>query len=540
MKNLGWKTLFWSGLTVLLATAGCHESEARKAEDAEQEALRALGATIGSLVEVAKPAVVSVEGCGLVTGLPGTGSPYCPSQLRAYLKQYILTQLPTERVDLDALINSKNTAVVWLEAAIPAMPSLDDHFDVRVSLIPGSEATSIRGGWLNRCPLVARGTLGVDTQPLGMVSGSVFVNSIPPVEADSKSGFIVGGGRVLYDYVSLLRLHRNNYRTASEVRNRLSERYGPNVARAVSNRDIEVKIPTEYRWRKERFLAMVPATYVEVSEELLKARVDFWMQRLATGTDKQSAEIALEAVGRESQGRLGELLTSPDAEVRMRAARCLLGLGDDRGFPVLRELAVDANSPFRMEAFDAIMVTARRNDAVALARRLLRDNDTTMVLAAYEHLRRLDDPAVSREFVGRSFYLERVVQTNRRAVFVSRSGDPRIVLFGAPLECSDSIFVESPDQSIVVNARPEQQQISITRKHPTRPSIMGPVQAGFEVGAVVRALGGEPAVLGGQLQGLGASYEEIIAVVQQLIAKRAVNAEFWPGPLPKIDLPVKK
>jgi hypothetical protein len=193
-----------------------------------------------------------------------------------------------------------------------------------------------------------------------------------------------------------------------------------------------------------------------------------------------------------------------------------------------------------MEAFDAIMVTARRNDAVALARRLLRDNETTMVLAAYEHLRRLDDPAVSREFVGRSFYIERVVQTNRRAVFVSRSGDPRIVLFGAPLECSNSIFVESPDQSIVVNARPEQQQISITRKHPTRAGIMGPVRAGFEVGAVVRALGGEPAVSGGQLQGLGASYEEMIAVVQQLIAKGAVNAEFWPGPLPKIDLPVKK
>ncbi|MEN6578547.1 MAG: flagellar basal body P-ring protein FlgI [Phycisphaerales bacterium] len=541
MEKLGWKTLFWSGAIVTLAAIGCRQDEARKAEVAERESLRALGTPVGSLAELAKPGGGAVEGYGLVTGLPGTGSAYCPSQIRTYLKQYILTQLPTERVNLDALIDSENTAVVWLEASLPATPSLEDHFDVRVSLIPGSEATSIRGGWLNKAQLVAKGTLGVDTQPLATVGGPVFMDPISTGEIDVKSGSVLGGGRPLYEYTALLRLRRSSYRVASEIRNRLSDRYGPNVARAVSNRDIEVKIPPEYRWRKERFLAMVPATYVGVTEELIKARVDFWVQKLTTGEDKQNAEIALEAVGRESLGRLGELLSVSDVEVRLRAARCLLGLGDDRGFPVLRELAVDAKSPFRREAFDAVMVTAKRNDAVALAQRLLRDDDVTMVLAAYEHLRRLDDPAVGREFVGRSFYLERVVQTNRRAIFVSRSGAPRIVLFGAPLECSNSIFVESPDQSIVVNAREEQEYISITRKHPTRPGIMGPIKAGFEVGAVVRALGDEAkATSGGQLLGLGASYEEIIAVLKQLTAKGVVTAEFWPGPLPKIDLPVKK
>ncbi len=541
MRNPGWKMLLWPGLVVALAAVGCHESEARKAEEAEREALQALGATVGTLADLAKPGLVVVEGCGLVTGLPGTGSAYCPPQLRSYLKQYILTQLPTERVNLDALIESKNTAVVWLEAAIPETPSLDQHFDVRVSLIPGSEATSIRGGWLNRTDLVARGTLGVDTQPLAKVSGAVFINPVSPVDTGSKSGTILGGGRTLYEYTALLRLRRGNYRAASEIRNRLSERYGPNVVRAVSNRDIEVKVPPEYRFRRDRFLAIVPATYIEVSDELTAARVDYWVRQLMTAADKQSAEIALEAVGREGMDRLAGLLQESDAEIRLRAARCLLGFGDDRGFSVLRELAMDAKSPFRMEAFNAIMVSARRNDAVALAQRLLRDDDVTMVLAAYEYLRQLDDPAVSRESVGRSFCLERIVQTNRRAIFVSRSGDPRIVLFGAPLECSNSAFVESPDRSIVVNARPEDTSISITRRHPIRGSIMGPVRVGFDVGAVIRVLGGEASAgPGGQLQGLGASYEEVLAVLEQLIAKGVVTAEFWPGPLPKIDLPVKK
>jgi hypothetical protein len=376
---------------------------------------------------------------------------------------------------------------------------------------------------------------------LATVSGAVFIDSLSSGDVDPRRGNILGGGRTLYEYSTLLRLRRADYRVASAIRNRLSERYGPNVARAISNRDIHLQIPAEYLWRKERFLAMVRATYVEVTQELSNARIDALVRLLTVGGDRENAEIALEALGRESLDKLAMLLTSPEAEVRLRAGRCVLGLGDDRGYATLRELVVDAKSPFRIEAFDAIMASAKRNDALALARRLLRDEDAAMVLAAYEHLRRLDDPAVSKEVVGRSFHLEQVVQTDRRAIFVSRSGDPRIVLFGAPLKCSNSLFVESQDQSIVVNARPEQDHVSIARKHPTRPGIVGPVRAGFDVAEIVRTLGGEiTAGGGGELRGVGASYEEVMVILERLAAKGGVAAEFWPGPPGKMALPVKK
>jgi hypothetical protein len=219
----------------------------------------------------------------------------------------------------------------------------------------------------------------------------------------------------------------------------------------------------------------------------------------------------------------------------------MLGLGDDRGFAILREMALDAKSPFRMEALNAVMVCARRNDASALAMRLLRDKDKTMVLAAYEYLRQTDDPSIRRETVGRGFQLEQVVQTDRRAVYVSRSGDPRIVLFGGPLVCTNNIFVESADQSIVVNTRSGEDSVAITRKHPTRPGIMGPVRTDFEVRSIIRALGAEATVNPeGQLQGVGGSYAQVAAIVERLIAKGALDAEFWVGPLPEIAVPVKK
>ncbi|MGE5295849.1 MAG: flagellar basal body P-ring protein FlgI [Solirubrobacterales bacterium] len=540
MRNIGWKALFLAGLAVIWAVAGgCHRKEV-KTKDTLMPQVE-LGTAIGSVADMIKPTPAQIEGYGLVGGLAGTGSAYCPAQLRAYLKQYILTQLPTERVNLDELLSSKNTAVVRLDAMLPATPELDEHFDVQVSLVPGSEATSLRGGWLYKAELVAQGTFGVDTQPLGTVAGPVFIAAGSTDNASLKTGCIIGGGRTLHKYAGILRSKRSAYRLTSDIRNRLCERYGQNTARAVSPRDVEVQIPPEFLRRKQRFIAMVPATYLETSPELINARIDTFVYQLAGGQDKEAAEIALEAVGKECLGKLSVLLKASEPEVRMRAARCMLALSDDRAFPVLREMAVDAKSPLRMEALNAIMVSAKRNDAVALARRLLRDPDKAVVLAAYENLREIEDPAIKRETVGRSFQLEQVIQTDRRAIYVSRSGDPRIVLFGAPLECSNNIFVESPDQSIIVNARPEETAVSLTRKHPTRSGILGPVRADFDVASIVRALGSEAKTAsGGRLLGLGASYEQVIAVLEQMCAKGVANAEFWAGPLPEIGLPVKK
>jgi hypothetical protein len=530
-----------SGLLLAAAAGGCHKQETAKAGSAALTPQSELGTQIGSLAAVVKPEPVAVEGYGLVGGLPGTGSAYCPREVRAYLKQYISTQLPNEHINIDTLIDSKNTAVVSLQAMISSMPSMGEHFDVGVALLPGSEATSIQGGWLYKAELVARGTFGVDTKPLATVEGPVFINSIGTVEIDPRSGYILGGGRTLYEYAPVLRLGSPNYRAAGLIRNRLSERYGPGIAQAISPSAIEVRIPAEYRRRKLRFVSMIPATFLEVTDDLIKARINTFVQELAVSEDKESSEIALEAVGRGSLSKLSTLLNASDAQVRLRAGRCALGLGDGRGLAPLRELALDPKSPYRLEALDAIMVSAKRADAVALAGRLLRDDDVAVVLAAYDHLRQIDDRAVMREVIGRGFLLERVVQSSHKAIFVSRTGDPRVVLFGAPLTCRDNLFVESPDQAIVLDSRSGQGYVSVIRKHRTRPGVIGPIRSGPDVGDLIRTLGGEPAAApSGQPQRLGVPYSEVIALLEQLSAKDAVAAQFWAGPLPKIGLAVKK
>jgi hypothetical protein len=80
----------------------------------------------------------------------------------------------------------------------------------------------------------------------------------------------------------------------------LSERYGAGIAQAVSPGDIEVRIPAEYRRRKLRFVSMIPATFLEVTNELTAARINTYVDRLAGSGDKENSEVVLEAIGQES------------------------------------------------------------------------------------------------------------------------------------------------------------------------------------------------------------------------------------------------
>lgn len=540
MSNHYGKLFYLVGVLFACLLAGCrHEESAADSIGVVPESK--LGTRISSVAKVAASEPVAVEGFGLVGGLPGTGSADCPAAIREYLKRYIRMQLPAGGYDFDKLIDSKDTAVVRLEAALPAAAHQKEPFDVRVSLLAGSEATSLHGGWLYKAELMPAGKVGTAARTLATVEGPVFTNMIGVSKPDLREGYILGGGRAVRDYQGGMSLRKTNYLLTSGIRNRLNERYGPGTAEALSPNIIGFRIPAKYRQRKLWFISMIGATYLDQTRELIDARVNTLVHRLAVSDRKDESEIALEALGRESLSKLAGLLNASDEEVRLRAARCMLNLDDDRGFGMLQEIALDPKSQRRLEALDALVLGASRNDAAALAQRLLGDRDTAIVIGAYERLRDMNDPAIMQERVGRSFYIEHVVQTDRQAIYVARSGDPRIVLFGPPLRCRKELFVESSDGMVMVNSQPGQEYVSLIRRHSTRPGPIEPLHTGFDLAEIIRTLGAESAkARDGGPPGLDVSYSDVIVLLQQLTAKDMVTAEFWAGPLPKPGLIIKK
>jgi len=507
--------------------------------DVKSESDLDLGPTVGTLAQVAPATAIQVEGYSLVIGLPGTGSPSCPPRIRAYLKRYIPIQMPNQSLDVDKLIKSNTTAVVRLEGTIPPAASKKDRFDVKVTALPGSGTLSLQGGWLPKAELQVLGTFGTSVKPLATVEGGVYINTVGEAKPNLTDGYILGGATVLNDYVGALTLRKADFLAASAIRDRLSERYGPRTARTASPSVIELKIPPEYQRRKVRFLAMVSATFLVQTAQNMPVRINALVEQLATSENKEAAEIALEAVGRDCLAQLRPLLDSGDEEVRLRAARCMLYLRDDEAVGTLRAVALDETSSYRTEAFEAVVKGARRNDAVALARKLLRDNDKTMVLSAYRYLRRVGDSRIEQEFVGRTFYLEHVTGVDRKAIFVARSGAPRVVIFGGPLTCRDNLFVESVDGRVVANSRAGQAEAFVMCKDSATSGMIGPIETTLDLSDMIRALGAERRG-GDKPAGLGVPYADVAAFLEQVCAKEAVPAEFWPGPLPKIGPIVKK
>ena len=495
-----------------------------------------LGPTIGSLAEVFSPEPILVEGYGMVAGLNGTGSAECPPQIRAYLTQYILTQSPEPKINVEKFISSRDTAVVLVHGLIPAIASKNQYFDISVAALPGTQTTSLEGGWLYGAELKIAGGLGITTKVLAMAKGPVFIDTLSTSGTDKKNGYVLAGGTALDDYMVWLALRRPDYRTASLIRNRLNGRFGDDTAKAVGPGQIELKVPAKYREQKQRFASIVKATYLSETREVTRERIKTFVRKLAASEDKEQSEIALEAIGNESLSKLAALLNSSNEEVRLRTGRCTLNLGSDIGLEALREIAMDKGSAYRIEALEAITSAASRNDAAAISRLLLRDEDFNIRLAAYEQLRKLDDIAITQTLIARNFYLEEIAQAEHTTIFVSRSGQPRIVLFGAPISCRRNIFVESADGNITINAPAGQKYVSIMRKHPKRPSVIAQLKSTFELGDIIQTLCEEPLKKAdeGHL-GLGVSYADMIALLKQMCDKGAVRAEFRAGPLPKID-----
>ncbi len=526
-------------LTIILLIAcfanGCGRRFRTTGRSEELAPLTELGTTIGSLAEITTPELIAIEGYGLVGGLKGTGSAECPPRIREYLKQYILTQLPEQKLDIEKFINSLDTAVVRVEGIMPAAASKNQYFDVRLVALPGTQTTSLENGWLYGAELQAKGTFGMNMKVLANAEGPVFIDKIDTSNTNKRLGYILAGGRSLEQFKINLLFRRQDYRLTSLVRNQLNERFGYGTAKAVSPNRIELKVPDKYKERKQRFASIVKAMYLDHRPEVIEERIKMFVRKLAVSEDKHESEIALEAIGNASLSKLPVLLNSSDKEVRLRAARCILNLGSDRGFQTLREMALDSDSAYRIEALDAITTAASRNDATALSRRLLRDDDFGIRIAAYERLRKLDDIAVTQRHVARSFYLEQITQTEHKAIFVSRSGQPRIVLFGAPLRCRDNIFVQSADGNITINAPSGQQYVSIIRKHPRRPDVVLKLKSSFELVDIILKLCEEPLQKDKKARhGLGISYADMIALLKQMCDKGAVRAEFRAGPLPKI------
>ena len=537
MCNKLYKGKFFRVLFLMLILfAGCEQPE--RIEDKSITIIDA-ETTIGSLSELFSFDTIAVEGYGLVGGLKGTGSAQCPPDIRAYLEKYILKQLPNVK-NIRNFIDSKNTAVVLIRGFMPTSLLKNEKFDLLVTALPQTQTSSLEAGQLWGAELFEAGRFGLSIKPIAKAEGAVFVDTVGDIKTDERSGYILGGGSARIEHGVSLVLRKSDFRVSKLIQDKLNERFGPGTANAVYDNLVELKVPAEYIRQKTRFIALAGALYILDDDKLTSERINRHIRELAVSEDKYPSEIALESIGNLSLNKLEVLLNSANDEVRLRAARCILNLGSDAGLNILRKLAIDKDSAYRVEAIKAIAKSGEKNASSAIFRSFLMDEDFKIRLLAYQQLSQMDDISIITEGIGREFYLDRISQGGKKAIFISRSQEPRIVMFSTPIYCYENIFLRSADGIITLNSPEGQSFVSIIIKASEKGNLGGflQLQSSYRLTDIIRTICEGSAQYGdGQLR---VSYSQIAALLKQMSDKGAIKAEFYVDPLPDISRIIKE
>ena len=499
-----------------------------------------LNRTIGSLANIYQSGAIPVRGWGLVAGLNGTGSSECPPDLRRQLHRLIQQQSGMSATAADNFINSNNTAIVDIFGKIPAVATKGENFDLKVFAIANTQTSSLDGGTLYTTQLKERSRIRQYDQfvkTLAEAQGPVYVDRFEAQQNSTPSGYVLGGGTVIEPVQIVVGLKEPNYHVASAVRNQLNQRFGPKTAHALSPSEIEVTIPQEYQGVKAKFIEMIRQSFLVSNPQIEQQRIEMLINKLVTEDNKMLAELALETIGNSALYSLAPLLNSQDETVRFHAARCAISIGEDKALEVLQRFTTDKDSPYRIQAIEAIGRDGSRSRAGRALRGLVSDDDLAVRFAAYEQLLKLNDTTVSRSLIGGDFFVDSVVGAGEKIIYISRSEIPRIVLFGEPISCEQNIFLKTPDGNIIINSARDSSKIDVLRKHPDMPKLVGPVASSFKVKHLISAMGESPTA--GEKRnvrpGLGIPYSEVAAVLKQMCDSGAIKAQLILGPLPDIN-----
>ena len=526
------KILFLLFLGLLGLLTSCTTSP----EQAPPPAQVNLDNTVSDLARVVESPATTVRGFGIVAGLFGTGSAECPPELRQELEKYIWQQLPKAgTLSPRQFINSLDTAVVEIIGVIPPMATVGQSFDVVIRPLSSTQTTSLSGGQLYTTDLKEISHLTQFNQyakTVARAQGPIFTGG--STDPNAAPWYVLGGGYPLSDVNVSLLLNEPDFKAAGAIRNRINERFGAKIANAVSAGEIQLFIPDKYRDDKMRFLTMIRQLYLAEQPALKQQRIDTLIGKLQTESDKLIPEVALEAFGKASVDKLANLLKSEDDAVRFHAARCLSNIGDPRALPVLREFVFDPQWPYRSDALRTLGRNAARSDAEPVFLKAMEQEDMELRLAAYEAALAAKSSSVNRTLiVAGNFFVDKVLCNGPKVVYAFQRDKPCIVIFGSPIRCGDSIFLQSDNGEVTLNARPGDKHISVSRKHPNRPRVFGPIASGFELTQLIHALGESPEPKQGAtaLPGLSLSYSQIIEIIEKMCKNDVINAKYVQGPV---------
>ncbi|QOJ18218.1 MAG: flagellar basal body P-ring protein FlgI [Phycisphaeraceae bacterium] len=431
---------------------------------------------------------IVVHGWGFVVGLRGTGSRIMPDPVRAHMLAE-MARMGVGQVSMgsslspEALLDSPDTAVVIVEGIIPGGSPQGTRFDVRVSIPPGTDATSLEGGRLWTTDL--RPMLNPGPPPVGSrqaraiakASGDIFTNPFVTPGGDETaelatgtnvnrmSGHILGGGATSRDLPLKLRIASPSHTTASTLQQVINS-YFPQepgqrskTARGEGDASIEITVPPSYYGRVSEF------TYLLQHTTLLTGATPYAVQFINRELKRAPGEFEhatwrWQALGVQVLPGIREFYTYPEEKPRYAALRAGARLNDAHVEPHLLDLAKTGSPVVRKDAIRLLGDMSPQPGTIFALRELLDDADPDVRIAAYEALAKANTRFIRTIQVDRKFMVD-YVESARPMIYVTLLEFPRIVVFGLNNEISRPITLQTWGSRFIIRGGADSDLIDV-------------------------------------------------------------------------------
>lgn len=409
-----------------------------------------------------------VRGYGLVFDLRGTGSRIAPTEIRAQvLKDLQRLRLGTDgkapdSSELDRLLGEENTAIVVVEGIIPPAAPKGTRFDLRVFAAPGTGATSLEGGRVILTDLRPGPLMLGSKQPkiLARGAGDLVINPFADpvgVSTDSVnrlSGRVLNGGVVTDDLVLRLRLatpsHSRARLIASAINSAFPREPGQleDTARGRSDEAVDVVIPPSYFTRTNDFVELVRHTQLNMAS-IEAAALQVKRALIANPGAAAAASLRWQALGKKAIPTVQTLYTYAEEQPRFAALQAGAYLNDPVVVSHLLTMANDPQSSLRLDAIK-LLANMQGNPRVNIGLRpLIDDPDIDVRLAAFDALLKRGDASIGEFDVNGKFLLD-TIGSKKPMVYVTQSGQPRIVVFGDEAEVVRPMTLTEFESRLVV------------------------------------------------------------------------------------------
>lgn len=510
----------------------------------------ALADTIGTRTLLSGVQPMALRGYGVVIGLGSDGGRDCPTAVREYLIDFFQREYAPDgsggirpRIAPARLLDSPDTSVVQVTAVVPAGAPRGTRLDVHVEAID-TETRSLAGGLLLPCELkifeteaTGRGILAGRT--LARAQGMVFTNPFRTErgsarEPDARRGLVLGGAVTLEERTARLLLSDPSYALARQIENRINERFGhsPAAAEALSMGYVQLTTPRAFADRPERFLELVGHLNLESSPLYVERRLAELSTQLRDSPERlHNIALVWEGIGSASLPAIQPLYSDPDPALRFFAARAGVRLGDPTAVPVLAAIAADPDEPRRLPAVRELGESGLTQAALRLVP-LLSDSDAEVRIAAYTGLLRFRHPAIaSRSYASPlettqvNLTLDVVDCGGPALIYVRRTREPRIAVFGKEIAARIPMFYAHPREWVTLNALQGADLITMYSRTRRNGLLSDSLFVSPRVVELIHRMASLPIKdERGQFQGLGLHYALIVEVLEALCADGTIPA----------------